>query len=99
METITLQLRARHFKDARFIDDQNCPIAHAASEYFKIPRSRLTEGVDDLSIYSQNLWSEKRKFKHESYRASDHDFDKRLAIKHNFDDTVIREIVLNEVTV
>lgn len=85
--TFTLQLRARHFKNTRFCSNGKCAIAKATKEIF--PNHDVSEGVDNTLI-------EDARYLHSRYGEGQFDFDMAAATSHNFDDTVIREIVMNK---
>lgn len=84
----TLRLRAKHFKNATFREPCDCPIYKAAMEQFKLPKNTyVAEGIHYLVI-------EEEDHAHDAYYRSDYDDDYAIAERHNFDDTIIRNINL-----
>lgn len=87
MKTETLILKAKHFKDAMYEDICNCPLAKAGKEQFKT--DRVSEGAIELTINGID-------HRHECYGDNKFKEDLAKAIDANYDETVIREIELEQ---
>lgn len=89
-DQITLQLIAEDFKDTIFFDSFNCAICKAARRVFSGPDIFETGRI--LQIGRKGAV----RYIHDNYCNIDFDQDKALAAQHNYDQTVIREIVLTK---
>ena len=85
---VVIQLLAKHFNGTDFIDCNGCAIERAAKEAFPESKS-IHENVSHCRVDGQ-------KYSHEWYGAKAFDEDKEEAEAHNFDDTVIRELIFTE---
>lgn len=87
-ETITLQLKAKHFNGARYLDNCGCGLANAAKEHF---------GIKDVYEKPVELRVGDSFYQHAGYWADNHAVDSIVAKWHKYDETVIREIVLTPI--
>ena len=85
MHTVTLIVRARHYKDAVFVDDCNCPLANAAKEQFDT--EDVSEGADGMLINQKH-------YAHVWYGTDENDSGLFRATRANFNNTIIRRIKL-----
>lgn len=81
-----LQLKAKHFKDTKFVDYTACPIAEAFKDQ---------TGLDAIEAIFY-LVSNHHIFNHEKYDYDNFLYDRVQANVYGFNDTVIREIELTE---
>lgn len=89
-DTYEIQLKAYHFKDTEYTDNNYCPIAKALRRQFKALYS--SEGVDECSVGEDS--DNYKRFKHEPYDAHDYDRDKHEANLKNYNQSTIRTITL-----
>lgn len=89
-ETITLQLKAKHFEGTRFVNTNNCAIAKAAKE--QLNTERISVGSFSLSDFEN-----KKCYSFEEYGYTEFEQDKEKALQTSFGFTVIREIVLTPI--
>lgn len=89
MNTIILKIRARHFKNAVFIDNCGCAIAKAARNKF---RAKAEEGVFKLIVTKKD--SSEKIYAHQYYSNGLFEKDYRKAKRAKFGDKVIRELTL-----
>lgn len=87
-EVIQLPVKAKHFKDAPYRDNCNCPLANAAKEKFNA--KYVQEGVDRMQI--DNI-----QYNHNEY-GDQYRNDYINAELAGFDDTIIRTITLTSTT-
>ena len=95
--TIILPVKAKHFKDAVFLDCENCAIANAAKCFFKLSNDDFVdEGVDLLEIKykTQQIMA----FWHPQYGVAAFEVDLIAARIANYDETIIFELELTEAT-
>lgn len=88
MNTITLLLKAKHFKHTNYIGwgkGDYCAIEKAAIEQFK---------PDIVSEQVYNVVIDDILYRHEIYDELDFSSDGEEAKKHNYDETIIKEIEL-----
>lgn len=85
-ETITLQIKAKHFKSATFKSSQNCAIANAAKDRFG-SQHIIYEALQQVRVAQKY-------YKHTPYHAPDFDADEAKARWHGYGEQLIREIVL-----
>jgi hypothetical protein len=86
---IILKLRARDFAGASFMSNQCCAVANAANWHFDTRDAR--EHLDELFVKN-------RSFSHPQYGNAEFEYDMAIALRRKFDDTIIRELELTEIT-
>lgn len=87
-DIIALQLLAADFKGTIYSDGHNCAICKAVK--------RLTGNNIDVIEYGRRLDIDSETFWHEIYLPDLFDEDAAIAESHDFDQTVVREIILNK---
>lgn len=87
MEPIILKIRARHFRDASFMSNVDCPVARAAKDQFKA--KDVAEAVFNIYVTKRNI----KVYSHEYYDDKMFNRDSRKA-KGKVHNKIIREMVL-----
>lgn len=90
MKTIELQLKVKHFEGTDFFSPCSCTIGKAYTELTGI--NKVETGIDNFSDYHN-----KKRFSHSQYCYFDFSADAELAASRNFDESIIRTIILKEV--
>lgn len=85
-ETITLQLKAKHFEGSTYTSSQFCAIAKAAKECFG-EQHIIWEAMQQVRVG-------RKYYKHVPYNEADFDKDMITAAAHGFGQWPIREIQL-----
>ena len=87
-DVIALQLIAADFKETIYLDTENCAICKAVKRQLKAGRvmeAGFCTWIDSTKIYE-----------HSEYTGDKFNLDAKTAAQHNYDTTVIREIVLTK---
>lgn len=87
-DQITLQLIAADFKETVYLDTENCAICKAAKRQLKAKRvieAGFCTWIDSTEGYE-----------HSEYTGDKFNLDAEKAPQHNYDTTVIREIILTK---
>lgn len=91
MEPIVLKIRARHFKDADFISNDDCPVARAAKDQFQA--KDVSEAVHRIYVGKHTRL---KVYAHEYYNDKMFDRDRRKA-RGKVHNKIIRELTLTPV--
>jgi hypothetical protein len=85
-----LQLKAKHFQETSYIDNDNCAVSRAVKEQFN---------TEDVWTFSYKTLIEGKYFDIASgsgYLSGEFNRDKYKASQVNYDETIIRELELVE---
>lgn len=89
MKSIILELKAKHFKEARFCDTGKCPVANVAKE--TLNTNNISVGVSKLDV------GDDRYIMFPNYEFQHYLEDKSKASKLRYSNAVIRKIKLTKV--